>query len=55
MTSINIVSGIDYTISNKVLGKLTFGGKSLHDTCGVVNPYQEVRFFNDLIGYLEAF
>lgn len=41
--SCGLIFGIDYTMSNKIMGKNTFNGMSLHhisDT--VVNPYQEV-------------
>ena len=37
------VSGIDYTLSNKIQGKMTYGGFSLHDVCQPkANPYQQV-------------
>jgi hypothetical protein len=37
------ITGIDYTMSNKVQGEKTFGGKSLHAVeDGLKNPYQEV-------------
>ncbi|KAL3891886.1 hypothetical protein ACJMK2_004128 [Sinanodonta woodiana] len=38
-----LIFGIDYTISNRVQGNKTFGGKSLHDVSStVVNPYQQI-------------
>ena len=41
-----LISGIDYTMSNKVQGRDTFGGLSLHDLSGQRNnPYQEVRSY----------
>ncbi|KAL3891889.1 hypothetical protein ACJMK2_004131 [Sinanodonta woodiana] len=38
-----LILGIDYTISNRMQGQKTFGGKSLHDVSSpAVNPYQQI-------------
>eukprot|EP00961_Rhodomonas_salina_P231922 3133146-Rhodomonas_salina.1 len=43
LESSDLVLGVDFTGSNKMTGKISFGGLSLHDTStGVTNPYQQV-------------
>jgi len=43
LESSNLIIGVDYTKSNTWNGKLTFGGKCLHNMeIDKVNPYQEV-------------
>ncbi|KAK3610106.1 hypothetical protein CHS0354_032202 [Potamilus streckersoni] len=38
-----LILGIDYTLSNRMQGQKTFGGKSLHDVSSpVFNPYQQI-------------
>lgn len=43
LESSDMIIGIDYTASNHIQGKRTFGGRCLHDTkSSRRNPYQEV-------------
>lgn len=40
---LNLILGIDFTASNNWTGKMTFGGKNLHDlsSTGALNPYEQ--------------
>merc|ERR1711959_605566 len=43
LESSNLILGVDFTKSNKWTGKLSYGGRSLHDiTPGRSNPYEQV-------------
>lgn len=38
----NLIVGVDFTRSNTWTGKVSFNDRSLHDTFGAPNPYQQV-------------
>jgi E3 ubiquitin-protein ligase RGLG len=43
--NLNLIVGIDYTFSNTVRGKKSFGGENLHhQSSHKMNPYQSVLF-----------
>lgn len=42
LESSNLIVGVDFTKSNTWTGARSYGGRSLHDTRGPPNPYQEV-------------
>mmetsp|Transcript_20968 Transcript_20968/g.42594 ORF Transcript_20968/g.42594 Transcript_20968/m.42594 type:complete len:278 (+) Transcript_20968:254-1087(+) len=42
LESSNLIVGVDFTKSNMWTGQRSFGGRSLHDTQGPQNPYQQV-------------
>jgi E3 ubiquitin-protein ligase RGLG len=42
LESSNLIIGVDFTGSNQETGRVSFGGRCLHDTTGPPNPYQQV-------------
>jgi len=42
LESSNLILGVDFTKSNNWTGKLSYGGRSLHDVSGQPNPYEQV-------------
>jgi hypothetical protein len=45
LENLNLIIGIDYTFSNTVRGKKSFGGENLHhQSSQIMNPYQNVLF-----------
>merc|ERR1711998_194478 len=41
LESSNLILGVNFTKSNKWTGKLSYGGRCLHDVSGTPNPYEQ--------------